>query len=171
MTDAQPNLDARAMELRQAFDRAFADEARTDMAPKDDLLAIRIGGEPYALRLSEIAGLFADKPVTRIPSRASGIIGIGGFRGAIVPVYSLAAVIGRPLPETQRWIVIAAAMPVALAFETFDGHLRVPREAIMPRQGDGRKRNYVQHVARAGDGVRPIVHLPAVLDEIGVPAS
>ena len=61
MTRAR-DLPGGADELRRAFDRSFAEAPGG--APEADalesLLAIRVGGDPYALRLSEIAGLFAD---------------------------------------------------------------------------------------------------------------
>src|SRR5258707_13955236 len=60
----------RAAEFRLAFDRAFAEPLRIDTAVKDDLLAIRVGGQACAIRLSEITGLFADKKVTRSRQRS-----------------------------------------------------------------------------------------------------
>lgn len=166
MIDAASRLIDRAADLRAAFDRSFAEPARLDTEPTDDLLAIRIASEPYAIRCAQIAGLFADKKITRVPSRAAALLGIGGFRGAIVPVYSLAALLGHPMPATPRWVVIASGAPAALAFEVLVGHLRISRTQIVPQDAGERARRYVHELVREQDRVRAIVHLPAVLDAI-----
>jgi chemotaxis signal transduction protein len=166
MSESSSRLAERAAELRRAFDRSFSDQARRDTTPTEDLLAIRIGPEPYAIRASEIAGLFADKSITPIPSRAPALLGVGGFRGTIVPVYSLPALLGHPMGAAPRWIVIASGLPVALAFEALDGHLRVSRDRMVGREAGGQARKYVHNFMREHDRVRAIVHLPSLLATI-----
>jgi chemotaxis signal transduction protein len=166
VSETPSRLTDRAAELRRAFDRSFADQARGDTAATDDLLAIRIGSEPYAIRVSEISGLFADRRITPVPSRAQALLGVGGFRGVIVPVYSLAALLGHPMTAAPRWIVIASGLPVALAFDVLDGHLRVSRDRMLGREADGQARKYVRDFMREQDRVRAIVHLPSLLDTI-----
>jgi len=70
---------SRAAALRQEFDRSFADPPLIDVAAKEDLLAIRLATQEFAIRLSEIAGLFADKKITPVPSANSALLGITGF--------------------------------------------------------------------------------------------
>jgi len=163
---ASSRLNDRAAELRRAFDRSFAERRRFDATPTEDFLAIRIASDSYAIRCSEISGLVADKKITRFPSRAAALHGMGGFRGAIMPVHSLAALLGHPMAATPRWIVIASDLPVALAFEALDGNLRISREQILPGEADDRARKYVRDFMREQDRVRAILHLPSVLDAI-----
>jgi purine-binding chemotaxis protein CheW len=135
------DLVQRLHELRAAFDASFADPPREEVAGHDDLLAIRAGGRRYALRLTQAAGLFPDRPVTRLPGPVSALLGVAGFRGAIVPVYGLAAVFGiggtaaavnNDEAGRPRWLVLAAGTPsVALAFDELDGHLRVPSDVLV----------------------------------------
>ena len=167
MNDAPSHFAERAMTLRSAFDRSFAEPARLDTTPMADFLAFRAGSQACAVHLSEIAGLFADKKITHVPSHAEGLLGIAGFRGAIVPVYSLAAFLGNSPSETPRWLVVASGTPVAFAFETFDFHLCVPREAILPREAGEFASKYVDEFVRAPDLVRPVMRLTAILDAIG----
>ena len=96
LNDAPSRLAVRAEALRSAFDRSFAEPAHFDTTPMADLLAFHAGSQAYALHLSEIAGLFADKKITRLPGRTAALLGIAGFRGAIVPVYDLSALLGSP---------------------------------------------------------------------------
>ena len=65
MSERATSVRARAAELRRDFDRAFAEPIRLDTTITEDLLAIRVGGQACAIRLNEIAGLFAGKSISR----------------------------------------------------------------------------------------------------------
>jgi purine-binding chemotaxis protein CheW len=166
MNPAPSRLSDRAAEMRAAFDRSFAGRRRLDTAPTEDFLAIRVASDSYAIRCSEISGLIAGKKITRVPSRAGALLGMGGFRGAIMPVYSLGALLGHPLGSAPRWIVIASGLPVAFAFEALDGNRRVSRQEIAPYETDQQARKYVRDFMREQDRVRAILHLPAILDAV-----
>jgi chemotaxis signal transduction protein len=156
----------RAAELRLAFDRGFAEPVHRDTTPKEDLLAVRVGAQAYAMRLSEITGLFADKKITSVPGCHAALYGIAGFRGAIVPVYDLQTLLGHPNTQTSRWLVITAAAPVALAFAGFEGQLRVARDAIAPEPPRPGIQSFARALVRTENFVGPILHLPSVLDAI-----
>jgi chemotaxis signal transduction protein len=144
----------KAAELRRVFDRSFAEVAHSETDQSENLLAISVGRAPYALKLTEIAGLFSDKKVIWVPGPVRELLGIAAFRGTMLPVYDLRALLGHPLDRTPRWLAVTAAMPVALAFDQFDGHAHVNREAI------------VREVVHAPHFVRPIVHLPSLLEAL-----
>jgi chemotaxis signal transduction protein len=154
MSDIAAALTRRAATLRLAFGSGFAEPVRRAAGAAVDLLAIRAGAEAYALRLSEIAGLFADRKITSVPGSDPALLGIAGFRGAIVPVLRLATLLGHSAAGTPRWLVITAAEPVALAFESFEAQLRIPR---------GETRSFAQEFLRSAEFVGPILHLPSVL--------
>jgi purine-binding chemotaxis protein CheW len=165
------DLTSRLAELRESFDRSFADPPRQEVAGYDDLLAIRVGGLRYALRLTQAAGLFPDRPVTRLPGPLPALLGVAGFRGAIVPVYALAAVFGTGSTDAgegvsgkrPRWLVLAAGNPpVALAFEGLDGHLRVPRDVLVEEATGHGPHGCLRGIVPLADGARPIVDVPAV---------
>lgn len=166
MTSASPQFTDRAAELRAAFDRSFAAPLRIDATITQDLLAIRVGAEPYAIRLSQVSGLFADKTITRVPGGVAALLGIAGFRGAIVPVYSLRTLLGHAGAQSPRWLVTAAVAPVAFAVELFERQLRVPQDAIRARQAHAETTNYAREFIRTQDVVRPVLHLPSVFDAI-----
>lgn len=142
-------------ELQQAFDGAFA-AARTTAPVLHDVLAIQIAGHAYGMRLAEIAGLFVDRPITKLPSRRAGVLGLVGFRNAFAPVFDLAALLGHAPGEAPRWLVIAAHAPVAFAFAGFDGHLRVQAEAFVV--GDTGS-----EMVRDGHRLRSLITLATVL--------
>jgi purine-binding chemotaxis protein CheW len=130
-------LADRAAALRARFDRSFAEPPRGAAAATEDLLAIRLGGAPYALRLAELAGLFADRKVAPLPSAVRELLGVAGFRGAIVPVYDLRLLLGCTATAPPRWLVIAAQLPVGFGFDVLEGHLRVSADAIATGDGGG----------------------------------
>ena len=155
----------RAAELRREFDQSFMLPPTADVVAKVDLLAIRLGGKGFAIRLAEISGVFAGKKITRVPGTGASVLGIAGFRGSIVPVYDLHGLLGEPAPKAPRWMLVAAAASVAFAFEGFDGQIRATADSIKPqgtRATHGFTNDFVEH-----KGVlRPVIQLSSVLDAI-----
>ncbi len=168
MTEALPALGKRAAELRRTFDQAFAAPVRTDKPVMRDLLAVRIGSEPCAIRLSEVTGLFVDRRITRIPAGHPALLGIASFRGAIVPVYGLLALLGHSGTQPPRWLIVAASAAIAFAFDQFDGHLRVPAAAILPQQSHGAMRGHAPDFIRNGDVILPILQLASIIAAVSL---
>lgn len=150
----------RLQRLRDDFDRSFEEPARSHDVEHVELLAVRAGGRPYAIRLSQSAGLHPDRPVVPLPGPLPALLGLAGFAGTVVPVYDLAAVLGHPIAERPRWLVLTAGSPaLGLAFHDLDGHLQVPASAIV---GESSLRGCVRGVVELEDGARPIADLVAV---------
>ena len=166
MNDAALPRAPRALELRRNFDRNFAEPPRSRETVALDLLAIRLGGEPYALHLAAVTGLFADKKLTRLPQAVSEFLGIAGFRGSVVPVYDLRVLLGCAGCAAPRWLIVAAESPVALAFDGFDGHLRLAQEGIARQERVDAARPHVRELARVDGLPRPIVDLASILAAI-----
>jgi len=146
--------------LRAEFDGSFGEPVRPPDAEHAELLALRAGGRPYALRLAQTSGLHPDRPVTPLPGPLPALLGVAGFSGAIVPVYDLAALFGHPGPDRPRWLVLAAgAPPLALAFSDLDGHVRVPAAAIVIDGHAGP--DGVRGMVALHGGTRPLVDVPA----------
>jgi chemotaxis signal transduction protein len=152
--------------LRDEFDRSFA-EAPPSMATRTDFLAVRIGGDPYALALADVAALHHDHKVVPIPSRAAELLGIAGFRGLIAPVYDLGALLGYGRAPACRFLFLARGRaPVALAFERFEGHLRLGHEGAVPATAGDRARSHLCGAVRFHDAVVPLIDLGSVLEVI-----
>jgi purine-binding chemotaxis protein CheW len=166
MSDMVHQTAERVALLRQQFDGAFAEPARIDRANTADLLSINVGGLACALRLCEIGGLFVDRKVTRVPGGVAELRGIAAFRGALLPVYDLAALLGRPAQVAPRWLVIAAALPVALAFDAFERQLRISHSEIVPQGTQSGLRGHAHEIVRSQVFTGPVLHLPAVVEAI-----
>jgi chemotaxis signal transduction protein len=161
-----------AAALRRLFDESFAARAESRPERLEGLLAIRIGSDPYALRLSEIAGLHVGVKIVPVPSPAAQLLGIVGIRGMMAPIYDLAALLRYPPTANPRWLLLARApQPVGFALGTFESHLQVPQSSLANSNGeDAGTGVIVQHMrgtVRAAGALRPIIHLVSVLKMIG----
>lgn len=172
MTASNPEAVVKAAELKRMFDQAFADPPPPDAGPTIDFLAVGVGGDPWAIRLSEIAGLFSNRRITPLPGSATGLVGLMGLRGSLVPVYDLRAFLGYSGSVSPRWVLMAVAAPVALAFDRFEGHLRVPLTALStdPEPGPAAQSPVAHEVVRAGGFARSIIRLAPMLDAIAIRA-
>ena len=167
-------IGEQAAELRRDFDRSFAEPPRARRPPSVDLLAIRLAGDPFMLRLSAVSGVFASKKLTPLPGASPELLGIAGFRGSVVPVYDLSMLLGYPASDKPRWLVLAAAQPVALAFEGLDGYLRLPLDRIAQPEQPQSARTHVREFARVADprtpahsaAPRPLVELDSIVAAI-----
>jgi chemotaxis signal transduction protein len=156
MTEVQNRLG----ELRTEFDSSFTDPVRPHDEDHIELLAIRAGGRPYALRLSQTSGLYPDRPVTALPGPLPSLLGVAGFGGGILPVYDLAALLGRPAADRPRWLLLAAGTPpLAFAFGELDGHVRVAADTIITERHEGA--GCLRGMVPLPGGTRPIVDLAA----------
>jgi chemotaxis signal transduction protein len=167
VNDEDAGMAGRVAELRRTFDRAFSEPPTRGATETEGLLAIRSGGDGYAVHLAEISGLFVDRTIVRLPSPLPEFLGVAGLRHEVVPVYSLPILLGHGARGGQpRWLLVArAAYPVALAFEQFEGHLRVHPTAILPATG-GAQRTHVSATVRHAESVRGLVSLASLLTAI-----
>jgi purine-binding chemotaxis protein CheW len=165
LMDAVSQIGRRAAQLRRNFDSSFANPRSAESETRQDLLAIRLGTKKFAIRLSEIAGLYADKKITPVPGAAAGMLGIAGFRGSILPVYDLQVLLDLSGGSALRWLIVAAGAPVAFSFEAFDEQLRVSPGAIKRERGRA-KSGFTREFTQTDGVLRPIIQLSSVLDAI-----
>lgn len=171
MKHAELPLAERAAAMRREFDLGFAEAPRARAGATTDLLAIRLGDQPHALRVADIAGLFTDKPLTRLPSTMPAFLGLAGFRGRALPVFDLRRWLGCPADQAARWGVIAAGQHAAFVFDRFEGHLRCASPDIAAPEGAG-ARPHIAGLLRQSGEPRCVIDLPSVLDALRkAPAS
>ncbi|MCU1279833.1 MAG: chemotaxis protein CheW [bacterium] len=159
----------KAAALRRAFDESFARPPATRADDHERLLSLRIGAEGYAFRLGEISGFVVARKIVSLASTVAGALGLAGIRGSLVPVYSLAALLGHGGDdEAARWFVLCGAPdPIALAFAQFDGYLEVPRRDLHAVSGPS-DRGPVATVARTGARNLGIIGISTLMETISV---
>jgi chemotaxis signal transduction protein len=169
LNDSMQGKDA--AQLRQAFDLSFALSPSQVSLEFEDLLMIRVAGEPYAIRLLDITEILRDRSVVSVPAATPDLLGLAGVHGGIVPVFCLSSILGYgPDSGSPRWIILCGSEePIALAFSNFEGYLRLPSSAL---HADDEFRaahehvNYVSQVAVTSDGVRAVISIALILASI-----
>jgi chemotaxis signal transduction protein len=161
MKEALGRLSLHAAELARAFDASFAEAPHDETRAFEDVLAIRLGEDPHALRLSQVAGLFARRTIVPVPSPLPELLGLVSIRAAIVPVYDLSALLGRPPRAAPRWLVLAAQAPIALGFDELEGYRRLSPEAFVAAPAKG-----ALELVRTGEELRPLLNLPQIIESI-----
>jgi hypothetical protein len=156
----EQDLSARLQALRKDFDHSFAQARVSVRGGGEHVLAIRVGRDPYALRLTQVAVFGADRPITPVPSNCPELLGVAGLRGAMVSVYDLAALLGQERADAPRWIASYAGSALAFAFNALDGQAQVHAEDVArPVLGATAAVGDVVHVVGAA---RPIIDLPSL---------
>jgi chemotaxis signal transduction protein len=169
-TGADPVVGTAAV-LRNSFDQSFAVAAASKLERLEGLLAIRVGGDPYVLRLSGISGLYTDRRIVAVPSPVVELLGIVGLRGTMAPVYDLAALLRYPPATSPRWMVFAGggSQPVGFAFEGFDAHVQVPEGSLVSdadRAASAAATRHVRGSVRVAGELRLIIQIASVVETI-----
>ncbi len=155
--------------LRAEFDAAFARPVRAPDGDTVALLAIRVAGAPMAVRVLEIAGLMQVRPIVPVPGRRAELLGVSGVRGALVPVYSLARLLGRADEGPPRWLLLVATARgerVALAVAAFERHLVRPAGDLRPATAPGAGEAHAHELLVAEGLTRPVLSIPSLLRTI-----
>jgi purine-binding chemotaxis protein CheW len=150
-----------AKRLREEFDASFA-EPPAEPVPTEDLLAIRLRGEPFALCAREISGLATGRKIVPLPERSAPFLGLAGHRGQLVPVWDLAALVGYGGPGGGcRWLALGRGESLwAVAFDVFEGYHRVPVQSIFPLdEGAG----FMPESCNFAGASRPVIRLSSIL--------
>jgi purine-binding chemotaxis protein CheW len=154
--------------MRLEFDRSFALPPATRVTQEEEFLAVRIGGDAYALRTAEIIGLHADRKLVPVPSASPVLLGIVAVRGVIAPAYDLPALLGYArVPSLLRWLVfLRASEPVAVSFDRVDAHLRLPSDQVSSAESHEHARQHVRGSVQTSSGPLPLIHCGSILSAI-----
>jgi chemotaxis signal transduction protein len=172
MTMQSADLSDAVRRLHQEFDQAFEHPWRPQAARGEPFLAVRLGGDPYALPLADVAGLHADRRLVPVPSPLPAFMGLTAFREQVAPVYDLAALLDLQGGPAPRWLILArSAEPVAFAFDVFETHFVVAADApdAAPAQAGTSGSTLHRHLSSlvAGpDGLRPVIDLASVIEQL-----
>jgi chemotaxis signal transduction protein len=164
----EQQLSERAAHLRASFDSSFAESPRQDRDQRDSYLCIRCAGDRYAIDLRQIAGLHQRKQIRPLPGPLRELLGIAGFRGALVPVYDLAALLGYARnTETPRWMVVAdAGRRFALAFDDLEDYVQTG-VSLSGAEDAAARRAHVRGTLSDAAGLRALLDLTSLARAIG----
>lgn len=163
-----PGVDSRSASLRRAFDQSFAAPPPEASQGLEDLLRIRVAGDPYAIRLRDIAGVVARRKIVPVPGGTPALLGSAGIRGGIVPVFALAVLLGyEQAADVPSWAVLCGPdEPIALAFPELEGYSRLPHSCIHQDNNLRHASHHVSEVAEIEAECHPIISIPLVVATI-----
>jgi purine-binding chemotaxis protein CheW len=169
MSSELKGLASKAAELRVAFDQSFAAHEREHrLVAQVDVLAIRVADQRYALRLSELQAVHAERKLVSVPAPAPALLGLVGLRGLVVPIYDLRLLLGHPAGPAPRWLALArATSAIGFAFDALDAHLRVPAsDIVMPSLSEAGSSSFAPGSVATASGPRPLIHLPSLIESV-----
>jgi purine-binding chemotaxis protein CheW len=85
----------------------------------DNLLTFMVAGQAMAMAAAEVAEVSRVPPCTRVPNAPASLQGVANLRGRVMPVISLAALLGQDGRQTAtaRLLVLAGSAPVGLVVD------------------------------------------------------
>jgi len=102
-------------------------------------LTFRVDQRLYALPADEISEVIRLPAVARVPQSPKSLLGVANLRGAVLPLASLRALLGRPEATSSlhaRAIVLDGAAPVALAVDAVDALVTLDAGRVETRQAE-----------------------------------
>ena len=125
MSDAaEPGLERRLRELRQAFDESFARPIES-AAGGDRVRALRlqVGASAYAVTLDGCGALVPSPAVHPLPGAHPGFAGLAMVQGVMLPVYVLATLLSSPPGDRlPAWMLVTRGTdPVGLLVDGAEG--------------------------------------------------
>jgi chemotaxis signal transduction protein len=152
---------ARLRALRDAFDASFAAAEAARQDPSFHGLAVRLGGDPYALPLRALSGIVGDARLSPLPSPVPAFLGVAGLAGRPVPVFDLRRLLGyRPAAPPGGIVLVNAPEPLGLAVDALEGQFAAEEEALDQAATGPR---LVSGAVRHGRLVRPVVDVAQVI--------
>lgn len=107
-----------------------------DVVETVDHVTVRFGGGRYGICAPDVAEVVAVPVVTRLPGAPGWLLGIGNWRGHVLPLVDLRPLLGlvvTPLPSSARTVVLAVdGIEVGLLAEAVTGLSPVPQECSPP---------------------------------------
>lgn len=96
-------------------------KAERAAAGKQDFqaLTVAVAGEQVAIPANDVAEVIRHPAVTRIPHSPKGLVGVANLRGAVIPIVSLASLLGNESagPTSRRVVVVGKDQPVGLTVD------------------------------------------------------
>jgi chemotaxis signal transduction protein len=168
MSQREPTVPLRAQQLRAEFDHAFAAAPPPRPGERIELLAIRCADHGFALPLSGVLAVLTDRKVVPVPSPSPSLLGLIGVRGLVAPVHDLRALLGYAASTAPRWVaLLRAPAPIAVAFDQFEQHLRVPkRDVIAAPSGAAPAHALASGSVVTAAGPRPLIDLSALFSAV-----
>jgi chemotaxis signal transduction protein len=167
--ESETRWTRRVGELKTAFDGAFALPAQPPAVDAPRVLLLTVGDTPCVVAVEECAGVVPAGAIVRLPSTTSAFRGLTTVRGAVLPVYDLATLLGlEPHPVARPWLLLAAGLhPVAFLAGSVDGYASVPASVSASGVVTAATTSHALNVLTIEGTARRLVALGRIVKSIG----
>ncbi|WP_136440743.1 chemotaxis protein CheW [Pacificoceanicola onchidii] len=148
----------------------MADTAEVRSETQFEFITFSAGGQSFCLEITQIREIRRWTPVTALPHTPEDVLGVMNLRGAVIPIFDLAARFGLgSTPANERNVVIVAAVggtTIGLLVESVSEILSVEKSAIQETpdiKSDATKHSILGMISVDETMVR-VVNLDAVLE-------
>jgi purine-binding chemotaxis protein CheW len=157
-------------ELRRAFDETFALPPPQRPQAQIEFVLVVAGGERYAIRMSELAGLEVNRKIVPLPGGPRGLLGLSAVQGQLIPVFELAALLGAGARGgAPRWLALHRSQElIGLAFDEFQGSRRLPPDAIHALEPAPEQTPLSRHAIRVDSGLVHVLDLPLIVSAVAL---
>src|SRR4051812_43721304 len=134
-----PKIFSAAMAKRNAAGTVRA-EAPTAVAvtdkqagPEQQFIVFKCGGSSFAFGLNDIGEILRVPRLVHMPLAPRSLLGLANLRGVVLPVVSLASLLGLPCSlsdESARVIVAGQSNPVGFVVDQIDNLVSLPADKI-----------------------------------------
>ena len=138
-------------------------------AQQSEFVSFTVAGQAFCLKITQIREIRRWAPVTILPHAPMDVLGVMNLRGAVIPIYDLAARFGLQQTEaSERNVVIVVAVhgkPVGLLAESVSEIISINPEEIQetPPVDSRHTMEYIQGIISHDDTMVRIINLDAVI--------
>ena len=155
-----------ADQMRREFDTSFQRPHALDREREVELLAIRAGGMPLAVRTLEVSGVLRCPSISALPSSFPAFLGVCRVRGTLVAAYDLSAVLGGTASTVRRWMLLCGPdRTFGIVIDELEGARRAPASQI-PAVPDERSGELVPESVALDGTSRPLLRIPALIEAV-----
>lgn len=167
MIEARLSPQERVRALREDFDRSFSLAPSQELEGFESFIAVRLGGDPYLLRIHDVAALATRPRIVPLPSRRPEFLGLTSHGGSLAALFSLSLLLGYGRSSSPaRWFILTRqANTLALGLEEYDGYARV-RISELHAVSEAAQRPFAVQAAGHAGGVRLIVDVPRIVQAL-----
>ncbi|MEM9412081.1 MAG: chemotaxis protein CheW [Planctomycetota bacterium] len=135
-----------------------------------ELVAFSVANLKYCLEIKKILEIRRWSPVTALPHAPAEVLGVMNLRGAIIPIYDLAARFGLGNTEpSERFVVIVCAVKgksVGLLVESVSEIISIDLDSIQPTPDvqSQATRDCIQGVISVNEEMARLINLDFVVE-------
>lgn len=139
-----------------------------------ELVAFSVAGLKHCLEIKKILEIRRWSPVTALPHAPDEVLGVMNLRGAVIPIYDLAARfgLGKTSPSERNVVIVCAVQgkSVGLLVESVSEIVSTNPDSIQstPDVQSDATRDCIQGVISVDDGMARVINLDFIVDSQNV---